>query len=228
MITDRISGLHSVLLPLLIQWYYIQLYTYVIIPLCWWPKRILCIHSETFLILRQICLPYFAFAEVKKQAEMADNLQTRHGRRLVHSYFHLWTDKTRQMQRARKFRDQTLLKRYANIWITLRERQDTWTELLNCPKSSTLSKNFAKLICLSFLQIAGRLEESYQEKAWWKKDYKVISRSTDEQEGETKCPFLSPPNTTFDVSLSSFEHLCSLLNFEHSNDACFNNRSHTV
>ena len=87
---------------------------------------------------------------------------------------------------------------------------------------------FRNLICLSFLQIAGRMAESCQEKARWKKDYKVISRSTDEQEGETKCPFLSPPNTTFDVSLSSFEHLCSLLNFEHSNDACFNNRSHTV
>ena len=188
------------------------------------------VHSKQNIpsLAKCIAVPYFAFAEVKKQAEMADNLQTRHGRRLVQSYFHLWTDKTRQMQRAREFRDQTLLKRYANIWITPRERQNTWTELLNCPKSSTLSKNFAKLICLSFSQIAGRMEESHQEKDWWKKDYQVISRSTYEQEGEAKCPFLSPPKTTFDTSLSSFEHLCSLLNLEHSNDACFNNRSQTV
>ena len=160
------------------------------------------VHSKrnTLSLAKCLAVPYFAFAEVKKQAEMADNLQTRHGRRLVHSYFHLWTDKTRQMQRAREFRDQTLLKRYADIWITPRERQNTWTELLICPESSTLSKHFAKLICFSFLQIAGRMEESCQEKARWKEDYKVISRSTDEQEGETKCPFLSPPNRTFDTT----------------------------
>lgn len=149
---------------------------------------------------------------------MADNLQTRHDRRLVHSYFHLWTDKTRQMQRAREFHDQTLLKRYANIWITPREVQNTWRKLLICPESSTLWLHFAKLISLSFSQIAGGMEESYQEKDWCKKHYKVISRSTDEQEGETKCPFLSPPNTNFDSTLSSVKHLCSLLIFEYSND----------
>ena len=51
------------------------------------------------------------FTEVKKQAEMADDMQTQHGRRLVHSYFHQWTEKTRQMQRAKELRDRTVLKR---------------------------------------------------------------------------------------------------------------------
>ena len=51
------------------------------------------------------------FTEVKKQAEMADDLQTQHCRRLVHSYFHQWTEKTRQMQRAKELHDKTVLKR---------------------------------------------------------------------------------------------------------------------
>ena len=55
------------------------------------------------------------FTEVKKQAEMADDLQTQHGRRLVHSYFHQWTEKTRQMQKAKELRDRTVLKRSVDI-----------------------------------------------------------------------------------------------------------------
>ena len=42
---------------------------------------------------------------------MADDLQTRHGRRLLHSYFMQWTEKTRQMQRAKELHNQTILKR---------------------------------------------------------------------------------------------------------------------
>ena len=227
MITERISGLHSVLLPFLIQWYYIQLYTYVIIPLCWWPKRILCIHSETFLILRQICLPYFALAEVKKQAEMADNLQTRHGRRLVHSYFHLWTDKTRQMQRARELRDQTLLKRYANIWITLRERQrheQSSLIVLSHLRFQKILRNLsAFLFCRSLVEwrkvVKKRLDE--------RKTVKSFQGQLMNKKVRQSVLFYRL-QTQLSTRVSSFEHLCSLLNFEHSNDACFNNRFHTV
>lgn len=54
----------------------------------------------------------FPFTEVKKQAEMANDLQTKHGRRLVHLYFVQWTEKTRQMQQAKDLHNRTVLKRF--------------------------------------------------------------------------------------------------------------------
>ena len=53
----------------------------------------------------------FTFTEVKKQAVMADDLQTQHDQRLLRSYFMQWTEKTRQMQRAKELHNQTILKR---------------------------------------------------------------------------------------------------------------------
>ena len=43
---------------------------------------------------------------------MANDLQTKHGRRLVHSYFVQWTEKTRQMQQAKDLHTRTVLKRF--------------------------------------------------------------------------------------------------------------------
>lgn len=54
--------------------------------------------------------------KVKKQAEMADDLQTKHGRHLVHSYFVQWTEKTRQMQQAKDLHNRTVLKRSLAEW----------------------------------------------------------------------------------------------------------------
>jgi len=53
--------------------------------------------------------------KVKKQAVMADDLQTQHGRRLLHSHLVQWTEKTRQMQRAKEMHNQTILKRLDTI-----------------------------------------------------------------------------------------------------------------
>ena len=43
---------------------------------------------------------------------MANDLQTKHGRRLVHLYFVQWTEKTRQMQQAKDLHNRTVLKRF--------------------------------------------------------------------------------------------------------------------
>ena len=49
--------------------------------------------------------------EVKKQAEVANNLQTQHGRRLVKYYFQQWTEKTHQMKRAKELHNRKIVKR---------------------------------------------------------------------------------------------------------------------
>lgn len=66
----------------------------------------------------------FAY-KVKKQAEMADNLQTRLGRRLVHCYFQQWTEKTRQMKQAKELHNRKISKRCLVNWRnTARKRID--------------------------------------------------------------------------------------------------------
>ena len=62
--------------------------------------------------LAAVLIASFPFTEVKKQAEMANDLQTKHGRRLVHLYFVQWTEKTRQMQQAKDLHNRTVLKRF--------------------------------------------------------------------------------------------------------------------
>ena len=70
------------------------------------------IFSRKLLFLDAILIASFPFTEVKKQAEMANDLQTKHGRRLVHLYFVQWTEKTRQMQQAKDLHNRTVLKRF--------------------------------------------------------------------------------------------------------------------
>lgn len=68
--------------------------------------------SWKLLFLAAVLIASFPFTEVKKQAEMANDLQTKHGRRLVHLYFVQWTEKTRQMQQAKDMNNRTVLKRF--------------------------------------------------------------------------------------------------------------------
>lgn len=54
--------------------------------------------------------------KVKKQAEVANNLQTQHGRRLVKYYFQQWTEKTHQMKRAKELHNRKIVKRSLVNW----------------------------------------------------------------------------------------------------------------
>ncbi|KAJ7393429.1 hypothetical protein OS493_006403 [Desmophyllum pertusum] len=83
--------------------------------------------------------------KVKKQAGMADDLQTQYGRRLVHSFFLQWTEKTRQMQRAKELHNQTVLKRSLIEWRNVVRKRIDERKKIKSFQDQMMSKKVSRM-----------------------------------------------------------------------------------
>lgn len=83
--------------------------------------------------------------KVKKQAVMADDLQTQHGRRLLHSHFVQWTEKTRQMQRAKELHNQTILKRSLVEWRKVARKRIDERKKIKSFRDQTMNKKVSRM-----------------------------------------------------------------------------------